>query len=138
MVSLFEFLTAHRDSIVAAWATDKIAQADRGADSARLRGQAAGAYDGLVLSLRDLTGEVYRTYIDQVVKPRLRGGATVADLYASAEPLAILIHTAIEQHIAAPLERHHLHDQLDARLRSAYALWDMIAAQIALERYQKP
>jgi hypothetical protein len=72
-----------------------------------------------------------------VVKPRLRAGATVADLHASAEPLVILIHAAIEQHVADPAERAVLHEQLNARMRRAYGLWDLIAAQIALEQVPK-
>jgi hypothetical protein len=136
MVSLFDFLTEQRAAIVAAWAAEKAAAGPPG-DAARLHAQAAGAYEGLVLSLRDLTGDVYRTYVDQVVKPRLRAGATVADLHASAEPLVILIHAAIEQHVADPAERAVLHEQLNARMRRAYGLWDLIAAQIALEQVPK-
>ena len=43
MTSLFDFLTAHRDAIVAAWAADKIAHAGAGGDGALLRQQAARA-----------------------------------------------------------------------------------------------
>ena len=137
MVSLFDFLTAHRDAVVAAWATERQAAAGPTGDPARLQAQVAQAYDGLVLSLRDLTGDVYRTYVDQVVKPRLRAGATVADLHASAEPLVRLIHAAIEQHLVDPAERAHLHEQLNTRMRRTYGVWDLIAAQIALEQYPK-
>ena len=114
-----------------AWAADKIAHAGAGGDGALLRQQAARAYDGLVMSLRDLTGEVYRTYIDQVVKPRLRAGTTVADLHASMDPLAALIHAALDHDLPDPAERRTLHEQLDARLRRTYGLWDMIAAQVS-------
>jgi hypothetical protein len=137
MPTLFDFLTTHREAIVAAWATDKIAQAGESGDAALLRQQAARAYDGLVMSLRDLTGEVYRTYVDQVVKPRLRAGTTVAALHASMDPLVALIQATIEQTIHEPAERRALHEQLTTRLRRTYGLWDMIAAQVALEQYPK-
>ena len=136
MISLFDFLTAHRDAIIADWAADKIAQAGADGDRPLQRQQAARAYDGLVMSLRDLTGEVYRTYVDQVVKPRLRAGTTVADLHASIDPLAVLIHAALHD-LPDPADRRALHDQFDARLRRTYGMWDMIAAQVALEQYPK-
>jgi hypothetical protein len=137
MPTLFDFLTTHREAIVAAWAADKIAQAGATGDAALLQQQAARAYDGLVMSLRDLTGEVYRTYIDQVVKPRLRAGTTVAALHASIDPLVALIQAALDHNIPEPAERRALQEQLATRLRRTYALWDMIAAQVALEQYPK-
>jgi hypothetical protein len=137
MPTLFDFLTTHREAIVAAWAADKIAQAGATGDPALLQQQAARAYDGLVMSLRDLSGEVYRTYVDQVVKPRLRAGTTVAALHASIDPLVALIQAAINQHIPDPAERRALHEQLATRLRRTYGLWDMLAAQITLEQYPK-
>ncbi len=137
MISLFDFLTAHRDVIVADWAADKLAHAGSPGDAARLQGQSAVAYDGLVMSLRDLTGEVYRTYVDQVVKPRLRAGTTVADLHTSIDPLTALIHAAIDRDVPATPDRQTLHAQLETRLHRTYGLWDMIAAQVALEQYPK-
>ncbi len=137
MISLFDFLTVHHDAIIADWAAEKLSHAGPTGDAARLQRQATMAYEGLVMSLRDLTGEVYRTYVDQVVKPRLRAGTTVADLHASMDPLAVLIHAAIDRDITDPTDRQYLHDQLDTRLRRTYGMWDMIAAQVALDQYPK-
>ena len=129
---LFQYLSAGRTRLITGWAGHL---APAGSDPAAYVQTATQGFDGLVHSLHDPQGEVFHAYIERVVKPWLRIGTPVSDLQRGAEALAVLIHADIDATVGDRADRFHLHKQLTARLRAAYAAWDVAAVQVAMERF---